>query len=150
MTAAANGEDIGTGVISGMFSGAVMGLGAGLAAYFIAPVMIGVGATIAGTTLSVSTSLLIGTSIAFISGFIGGSIGDAINQKMSNGYISDWTSIMSSGIQGAGINILGTFLPCMGGPLGTFENSIISTIFSNLTGSLSLLFDSIRKRRKNK
>ena len=153
ITAAINEQDIWVGI--GALSGAFMGAGAGVASLFIAPVIAGEGIMVTtatetgfvmGNALNVGAALAIGSCIAFSSGAIGGASSDMLMRLANDGKVSDWNSVAISALQWGFINTMGTFLGSVGGPLSNFETTLVSCLFSSVTGAMGLTADVIRKR----
>ena len=156
LTAAANDQNVWTGIGIGALTGGLMGVGAGVASLFIAPVLAGEGVLIAtatgagfviGNALSAGTALAIGTGIAFGTGFIGGMVADARTQVVNNGGVSDWGSVFVSGFQWGLINTASAFLGSLGGT-STLNGALLSGVFGGVTGALGMTIDILRNRKK--
>ena len=148
LTAAANGQNIWAGVGLGLLTGAIMGTGAGVASLFIAPIIAGEGVvfSVAGATLAVSagSSVAIGFGVAFATGAVGGIISDMHTQRLKDGEISDWGSVVISALQWGGLNVLSAVLGSIGGPLSDLEAAFVTSVFNNVTGVIGLAIDVAR------
>ena len=147
--AAANGQNVVTGVAIGLFSGIIMGAGAGLASVYLMPAILGQAVVIGGITISAGAALSIGSGIAFLSGFVGGAATDALTQRIYNGEINDWNSVVSSGVQWGVINTANAFLCSLAGSIPNFETGLLSGIFGSATSAVGMVID-VLKNIKNK
>lgn len=153
ISAAANGQNVGLGILFGAIGGGIMGAGAGVASLFFAPVIAGEGIIFAiGSSLGMgmSTAVSVGGAIGFAifvssaTGFIGGGLTTFLNQVFNGGAFSLPAIFFSAFING-GLNILSGFLGGFAGSgLGNVENFIVSLMLNTIPSGYGIVLEIIK------
>ena len=160
ISAAANGQNVGLGILFGALAGGIMGAGAGVASLFFAPVLVGEGIIFtigSGIGIGMSTTISVGSAIGFAlivsstTGFVGGGLATFFNQLLNDEPIQLFDIFFSAFING-GLNALSGFLGGFAGyGLGILESIIVSTMLNVIPSGYAIVAEFIKtyvKKRK--
>lgn len=160
ISAAANGQNVGLGILFGALAGGIMGAGAGVASLFFAPVLVGEGIIFtigSGIGIGMSTTISVGSAIGFAlivsstTGFVGGGLATFFNQVLNDEPIQLFDIFFSAFING-GLNTLSGFLGGFAGyGLGILESIIVSTMLNVIPSGYAIVAEFIKtyvKKRK--
>lgn len=153
ISAAANGQNVGLGILFGALAGGIMGAGAGVASLFFAPVLVGEGIIFtigSGIGIGMSTTISVGSAIGFAlivsstTGFVGGGLATFFNQVLNDEPIQLFDIFFSAFING-GLNILSGFLGGFAGyGLNVLESIIVSTMLNVIPSGYAIVAEFIK------
>ena len=136
MTAAANGQDVGFGILIGFASGFLMGVTATGGA-----LLIGVGTV---------GAVILGLAVAFAGGFFAGGGGELLNQYVNQQELD----LGAAALAGLEWGIINTVSALTGLPIkptdGFWVNFVYSSWSSYMYGAIGLLFDILRGRESRR
>ena len=139
LTAAANGQNVGFGILIGAFSGLIMGFAAGAGGYFL-------GTAIAGSAASIGMAVLKGVAISFAGGFVGGFASDALTRVANKDSITDWGPVFS-GLRWGALNLVGALLGY--GVNGFLEGILASFAIGLCVSGIGMVIDVLKSHNES-